>query len=150
MFRGFASFLRRLVFGSCYCDECGHRMTSYRCDHCVQWWERAFVSVDAAAAPGWDTQFSRAQAESTAIMAMADEFAEALMWVHFAHETLPPIRDDWSTQCVWCAREMRELCSDYFTHHPQCETIATCERHRAGLLALNADIRSGTWRERFS
>lgn len=79
----------------------------------------------------------------------ADEFSEDVVRVRLARETLPPLREDWSSRCPWCAREMRELGDDTITHWPQRATITTCPRHHAAALALNADLRSGAWQTRF-
>lgn len=83
------------------------------------------------------------------IPSLGDEFSEQVVWLRLAHETLPPVRDDWSSRCPWCAREMRELCDDTYTHRPTRATLATCERHHAGQLALLRDLHSGGYRTRF-
>lgn len=75
-----------------------------------------------------------------------DEFAEQLIAVRYARESMPPIRQDWSGCCPWCAREMRELSDDTHTHRPRPAVVRTCPRHHAAALALNATIRSGGWR----
>lgn len=74
---------------------------------------------------------------------LGDAFAEQVVWVRLTRESLPPIRDDWSTRCPWCAREMRELCDDTYTHRPRREVVKTCERHHAAQLRLAAWLRSG-------
>jgi hypothetical protein len=73
---------------------------------------------------------------------LGDEFAEQVVWLRLAPETLPPIRSDWSTACPWCAREMRELCDDTYTHRPRRESVRTCERHHAALLELASWLRN--------
>jgi hypothetical protein len=78
----------------------------------------------------------------------ADVFREALVvWLRLRRETLPPIREDWSAGCPWCAREMRELSDDTNTHRPCGAAVVTCARHHAAVLRLATWLRNETFRQ---
>lgn len=71
------------------------------------------------------------------VAALGDVFAETVVWLRLHRETLPPIRADWSSDCPWCAKELREASDDAVTHKPLRSRIRTCDRHREGQLALS-------------